>query len=177
MAHITTHGAVINTLCRPLFIAGTEASHVHMLPPPPHTSFSNIRGKKYWRPLKCEQEGGNEIPAVFPFRRAIPFKRRPAEMVHAANRIPLRPSCTTIGVRFHMPLRFHMCVFDFVENSALRKYVNGFHPGVCGQLDTCKVHELHSPAMRDRHWKALLEVTERARGDGGRRNSQVRTAV
>lgn len=23
-----------------------------------------------------------------------------------------------------------------------------------------QIHELHSPAMRDRHWKELLEVTE-----------------
>lgn len=27
----------------------------------------------------------------------------------------------------------------------------------------CQIHELHSPAMRDRHWKELLEVTDQGR--------------
>lgn len=37
-----------------------------------------------------------------------------------------------------------------------------------------QIHELHSPAMRDRHWKNLLDVTEQHRPPAERRMSRVR---
>lgn len=39
-----------------------------------------------------------------------------------------------------------------------------------------QIHELHSPAMRDRHWKDLLDVTEKHRPPAERRLSRVRSA-
>lgn len=37
-----------------------------------------------------------------------------------------------------------------------------------------QIHELHSPAMRDRHWKDLLDVTDQHRPPAQRRLSRVR---
>lgn len=61
-------------------------------------------------------------------------------------------------------------------------------PGVCctivlllseavrraASLVRSQIHELHSPAMRDRHWKDLLDVTEQHRPPAERRMSRVR---
>lgn len=59
-------------------------------------------------------------------------------------------------------LHAHPIVSNLIEPSL---YVDGTIHNIprailLFMVGTEQIHELHSPAMRDRHWKALLEVTE-----------------